>query len=75
MAATGGTFTPANYTIVYVPSNLVVSPKVLTLTSPAASNKVYDATTTATITGTLTGIVNSDVVTLTGTGTFASAAA
>jgi len=72
-AATGGTFIAANYTIVYADGSLIVNQKTLTLTSPAASNKVYDGTTTATITGTLSGIVNSDVVTLVGTGTFASA--
>jgi len=72
-AATGGTFNAANYTIVYVAGSLVVNARALTLTSAAAGNKVYDGTTAATITSTLSGIVNSDVVTLNGTGTFASA--
>ncbi len=44
----------------------------LTITSAAASNKVYDGTTTATITGTLSGVIGGDVVTLIGAGTFAS---
>ncbi|MCF6130182.1 YDG domain-containing protein [Flavobacterium sp. AS60] len=52
---------------------LTVNVKPLTISSAAASNKVYDGTTAATITGSLTGIINADVVTLTGTGTFASA--
>ncbi|PWA04194.1 YDG domain-containing protein [Flavobacterium psychrotolerans] len=50
-----------------------VNPKALTVTGPAATNKVYDRTNAATITGTLSGIVGGDVVTLSGTGTFASA--
>ena len=49
-----------------------VTPKALTVTA-TADNKVYDRTTTATITGTLVGIVGADVVTFNGTGTFASA--
>jgi len=49
-----------------------VTAKPLTLTSAAASNKVYDGTNAATVTGTLSGIVSADVVTLNGTGTFAS---
>jgi hypothetical protein len=47
-----------------------IIPKVLTLSSPSVSNKVYDRTTVATITGTLTGIIGTDVVTFNGTGTF-----
>ncbi|MFI5137487.1 MAG: YDG domain-containing protein [Sphingobacteriales bacterium] len=71
--ATGGTFNPANYSITYVAGNITVTAKALTITGAAASNKVYDGTTAATITGTLSGIVGADVVTLNGTGTFASA--
>ncbi|WP_295675082.1 YDG domain-containing protein [uncultured Mucilaginibacter sp.] len=52
---------------------LVVGTKPLTVTSPVAANKVYNGTTAATIAGTLSGIVLPDVVTLSGTGTFASA--
>ena len=50
---------------------LTVNKKTLTLTNPAATNKKYNGTNIAAITGTLTGIINSDAVTLTGTGTFA----
>jgi hypothetical protein len=50
-----------------------VSTKELTLTGAAVTTKSYDTNTTATITGTLSGIVSPDVVTFTGTGTFASA--
>lgn len=52
-------------------SGNAVTQKALTISSAAATNKTYDRTTTATITGSLSGVVNSDVVTLSGTGTFA----
>lgn len=56
---------------------LVISTKALTIAGLTASNKVYDATTTATLTGTaaLSGVINGDNVTLggTGAGTFANA--
>jgi hypothetical protein len=57
------------------PSGLLanITTATLTLTSAAVSSKVYDGTTVATITGTLSGIISPDVVTLVGTGTFASA--
>ena len=50
-----------------------ITVKALTVSSPAVTSKVYDGTTAATITGTLSGIIGADVVTLNGTGTFASA--
>lgn len=55
-----------------VDQTLTVNTKELTVSSAAASNKTYNGTNAATITGNLVGIVGSDVVTLTGTGTFAS---
>lgn len=48
-----------------------ITPKEITLSGAAAANKVYDNTNTATITGTLTGVVAGDSVTFDGTGTFA----
>ena len=63
----------ANYTISYAAGSFTVTVKTLTVTSPVAANKVYDGTTSATITGTLSGIVSPDAVTLSGAGTFASA--
>jgi hypothetical protein len=52
----------------------VITPKALTVSGAGASNKVYDATTTAVITNaTLIGVLNGDVVTVSGGGTFASA--
>ncbi len=50
-----------------------VSVKPLTLTDAAVTTRPYNGTTSATITGTLDGVVGSDVVGFTGTGTFASA--
>jgi hypothetical protein len=51
---------------------LVVSPKSLTIDNAAASNKEYNNSNAAVITGTLNGVVGSDDVSLNGTGTFAS---
>jgi len=53
-------------------SGNTVSTKSLTITGAQAQNKQYDGTTSATITGTLSGIIGSDVVTLVGTGNFIS---
>ncbi|MEO0017500.1 MAG: hypothetical protein RLZZ522_783, partial [Verrucomicrobiota bacterium] len=52
-----------------------VTAKLLTLAGVTAGNKLYDATTTATLTGgTLSGVVSGEIVTVTaGSGTFASA--
>ncbi len=47
--ATGGTFSSSNYTITYVDGALTVGQKALNVTA-TADNKVYDATTTATVT-------------------------
>jgi hypothetical protein len=57
------------------PSGLLanITTATLTLTSEAVTTKTYDGTTAATITGTLSGVISPDVVTLVGTGTFASA--
>lgn len=57
--------------------SLLVSPKALTITGLSASDKVYDGSLTATISGTATlnGVIGADVVSLSGTptGTFSSA--
>jgi hypothetical protein len=47
-----------------------ILPKTLTLTNAAAQNKVYDGTTTATVTGTLEGVVTGDNIAFS-TSTFA----
>jgi hypothetical protein len=65
----------ANYTLVQ-PSGLSanITPKALTIASPAAANKTYDGTTAATLSGTgLAGVVSGDSVTLIPAGNFASA--
>ena len=46
----------------------------ITLAGAIAQNKDFDGTTVASITGTLTGVIALDVVTLVGTGSFASSA-
>jgi len=50
-----------------------VGAKALTVSGAAVQSKYYDATTTATITGTLVGVLSGDAVTLIGTGNFANA--
>ena len=49
-----------------------ITAKALTISSAAASNKTYDENTNATITGSLSGVIGADVVSFSGTGTFAS---
>ncbi len=50
-----------------------ITARELTLSNIAANDKVYDGNREATISGTLTGIIPGDIVTWSGTGTFASA--
>ncbi len=61
--AAGGSFTAASQ----ASQSLTVNTKSLTALSSPTANKVYDGTNTATISGTFTGKVGSDAVTLTGT--------
>lgn len=50
-----------------------ITPKALTVSGATAQDKVYNGTTTASITGaTLVGIIGADAVTVSGGGTFAS---
>ena len=64
----------ANYDITQ-PTEItgVISPKSLSITNPIANDKTYDGTTNANISGTLTGILNSEIVSFNGLGEFASA--
>ncbi len=63
-----------NYTLTQPSATANITAKALTVTGATASNKTYDATTTATITGgSLVGIISPDVVTLGGGGAFADA--
>jgi uncharacterized repeat protein (TIGR02543 family) len=73
---TGSFLAPnSNYTVTQPSLNTSITAKALTITSTAGNNKVYDGSTAATFTGTLTGVVSPDVVTFTGSGTFASSGA
>ena len=68
--AGNATYNPA----IDMTQTLVINPKQLTVSGAAAYSKVYDGTTDAVIFGsTLVGIVGSDIVTINGTGTFATA--
>ncbi|WP_298399826.1 YDG domain-containing protein [uncultured Azonexus sp.] len=62
-------------TINYASGTLTITPKTVTLTGLSASNKVYDATTTANFSGTasISGLVSGDAVSVSGTvsGSFA----
>jgi hypothetical protein len=62
----------SNYTLVGVTGSGTITAKALTVTGSVVAAKVYDGTTTATITGgALSGLIAGDVVTLTQSGTFA----
>ena len=62
-----------NYALIQ-PGSLTgtILPAVLTINNAVAQNKIYDKTNSAIITGTLSGIIPTEVVTFSGTGTFAS---
>ena len=74
ITVSGYTAPSGNYSITQ-PTGLTadITAKALSLTSTAVTSKAYDGTTNATITGSLSGVESGDAVTLTGTGTFASA--
>ncbi len=67
-AATGGTFNPANYSITYdnAATGLTITPLAIGVASGVtANNKVYDATTSATLAFSapaLSGVIGSDIV-------------
>ena len=63
-----------NYQIDNGSATGVITPKALTLTSPVAVSKIYDGLYTATITGTLSGVVTKDLANVLPSlsGTFAS---
>ncbi len=69
-SATGGSFTASNYSISYVSGDLTIDPKTLNI-SYAGTNKTYDGTSSATVAETLTGVINSDTVTVTESAAFA----
>ena len=55
-----------------VERSVTVAKRELTVTSPIVTSKAYDGTTSAVITGTLSGVMNGDDVMLVATATFAS---
>ncbi|MDQ3847665.1 MAG: YDG domain-containing protein, partial [Thermoproteota archaeon] len=57
-----------------LPALLTVDAKALSLTGAAAQNKVYDGTTAAVVTGTLSGVLSGETVGFSGTGSFAQSA-
>ncbi len=62
-----------NDLIVYSNGTLTVAPKALSVSGTSVASKVYDGTTTATLSsGSLVGVINSDTVTLTQAGAFGS---
>jgi hypothetical protein len=73
--ATIGGANAGNYVLIQ-PTSLSanISKAPLTINGPAAQNKIFDGNANAVITGTLTGILSPDLVTLIGMGTFASSA-
>jgi uncharacterized repeat protein (TIGR02543 family) len=73
ITVTGYTVPSSNYSISQptgLTGNITVAN--LTVSGPGANNKVYTGTNPATITGTLSGVIGGDAVTLTLSGTFAS---
>ncbi len=76
LTRTGSFLAPnSNYTVTQPSLSATITAKALTISGATGNNKVFDNTTTATFTGTLTGIVSPDVVTFTGSGTFATSGA
>ncbi len=73
ITVTGYTVPSSNYSISQ-PTGLTgnITVATLTISGPGANNKVYTGTNPATITGTLSGVIGGDAVTLTLSGTFAS---
>ncbi|MEI6347739.1 MAG: YDG domain-containing protein [Bacteroidota bacterium] len=57
---------------IQVGQSLLINKKELTVTGATGNNKVYSGTNAATISGTLSGVIGADVVTLNKTGTFAT---
>ena len=64
----------SNYTVADYQTTADITPAALTIGAPTASNKTYDANTSATISeGTLSGLVNSETINVSATGTFSDA--
>ncbi|RZU38093.1 filamentous hemagglutinin family protein, partial [Fluviicoccus keumensis] len=61
----------SGFDISVVDGQLVIDPKTLNVTGVSAADKTYDGTVTASVTGSLLGIISGDVVDLAATGVFA----
>jgi uncharacterized repeat protein (TIGR02543 family) len=74
VTVTGYTAPNSNYSLSQ-PTGLQanITSVTLTLSNAAVTSKTYDGTTTASVTGTLSGVISGDAVTFLGSGTFASA--
>ncbi|HEX5277486.1 MAG TPA: YDG domain-containing protein, partial [Fluviicoccus sp.] len=59
------------YDITEVDGKLVIDPKSITVSGALASDKTYDGTTTASVSGSLSGVISGDAVDLSATGAFA----
>ncbi|MDO8041045.1 YDG domain-containing protein [Janthinobacterium sp. SUN137] len=64
----------SGYAISYIDGGLVITPKSVTLNGAAVTGKVYDGTTTASISGTLSGVLAGDLANVSSAvnGTYAS---
>ncbi|WP_374328920.1 YDG domain-containing protein [Soonwooa sp.] len=62
----------SNYTLTQPTTSANITAKEVTISGAVAGDKTYDGNNTAVITGTLSGVISPDNVTLNGTGTFAS---
>jgi filamentous hemagglutinin family protein len=78
-AATGKTVTIAsslsgsdagNYVVVAASTTADITAAMLTVSGTTAANKTYDGTTVATLSGSLSGLISGDTVTLSQSGTF-----
>ena len=71
-AATGGSFTPGNYTISYVNGALTVTPLAVTVAANSGATRVYDGTSAAAASLlNVTNAINGDTVTLGGNASLA----
>ncbi|NCZ96906.1 hypothetical protein EBZ02_07105 [bacterium] len=73
VSVTGITAPSLNYSVSPLLLAANITQKALTVASAAVTTKTYDGSNAAVVTGTLTGVVGSDTVNFSGTGTFADA--
>lgn len=73
VTVTGYSVPSGNYTVTQPSLMADITPAALTVTGAAATNRVYDATNNVTVSGTLSGVLLSDIVNLSTSGTMADA--